>query len=506
MQAPGVGALCLLLSCVSLPAALGAPGGLRLTVFNTTTFAQGDLPGSSPVVSFTPGPIALSGLSFLSDYQSARFEGTLAAPASGNWTITVASEGAVRVWISDHLVTNDVWEEGLYLRNCTTLYPAVLVGGRATPIRVEVQHNLNTPLLALYWSVPGEAVRLIPASALASDVRPCEDARWSLRDRLGVASPVPWGTHWIDNMAMHVHLPSRFGVPFTLLEPASGASLDGGVRVFGRDNPARVQMGPHSVNGSDYTMLNVSAWGTRDCAVSFETAVEGDDLLVLITSTGSDCASLVILSQPVYLWNAGGWLYNVVDGRIDAWRPGFVNVSYFSAQALAPHVPLSGPFSFSVSLSAPAIAFSVSQTGYNYSLVEVESAVIAARAAYAAGWAPSDPELAEVFGAVQTIVAWNTVFSAVLGTFTPVSRGWNWGPEQSLVFDWDTVRSPRCPRLRPRARSPPTPPRAVLCGAAGVDSGRPATPAGHRLRKSSHRHAHPHLACRRVGGVCPQFH
>ena len=330
-----------------------------------------------------------------------------------------------------------MWLEGLLVRNTTTLYPAILIGGRATPFRLEYQHNLNTPRLSLFWnssSLGQFPPSLVPASAFSSDVRSCEDARWDLRDRLSVESPIAWQTSWIDHAGMHVHSPSRFGIPFTLAEPSTLSELVGGLRIFSHNNPAYVRYGMHSIDGSDYTQLNISQWEGRQCDVSIETTVvnNGVDLLILITSFGNDCAKLVILSQPVYLWNAAGWLSNIAPGRIDAWRPGFANFSYFSAQTLSPHFPLSGPFAFSVSLNgSSAIGFSVSKKGYNYSLAEISTSVALARTAQAARYSTFG-ELAEVYEAIETIISWNTIFSAVVGPFSCVARDWNWGSEQTL--------------------------------------------------------------------------
>jgi hypothetical protein len=416
---------------------LSTPLSLRLTVFPTTTFSRGNF-APSPSVSILPAPININDINgkYFPDYCSARLEGTITAPTTGNYTLFVETEGGIRIWIDDHLIVNDMWLEGLFVRNTTTLYPALLVGERATPIRIEYQHNVNTPRLSLFWNSSNGLLHpsLVPASALSSDVRDCEDSRWALRDRLSVESPIQWQTSWIDHAGMHVHSPSRFGIPFTLAEPSTLSELVGGLRVFSHNNPAYVRYGRHSIDGSNYTQLNISRWEGRRCDVSIETTVvnDGVDLLVLITSSGQDCAKLVILSQPIYLWNAAGWLYNVALGRIDAWRPGFTNFSYFSAQTVSAHFPLSGPFAFTVSLNISSpIGFSVSKNAYNYSLTEISSSVAIARSVQALRY-ESFGELAEVYEAIETIISWNTIFSAVVGPFTCVSRIWNWGSEQTL--------------------------------------------------------------------------
>ena len=386
-----------------------ASAGLRMTCFNTTSFAPGDYaPGVT--VTVVPAPITLGGESFVGNYQSCRLEGMLIAPSNGSYVLFIETEGGVRIWVDDHLVTND----GLHtLRNTSSMYPAILIAGRRTPLRIEYQHNVGNALLVLRWNVSGQPPVLVPAVSLSSDVRACDDARTALRDRLGVANPISWGTHWIDHVGMHVHLASRLGIPFTLGDPAKLAQL-ATLHTFGHNNPVNVRVGPHSLNGSDYTQVNVSAWQGRRCDVSFETAVArgGSDLLVLIASSGPDCVGLIVYTRPNMLWGGFGSYAVNVPGRIDVKRPGFKDVSVFAAQQLAPPFPLAGGDALTVALTdGGTIGFSVSNGGVNYSLSEISYAVKSARSHHAASF-DRFGALAEVAEAIETTIAWNTVFSA----------------------------------------------------------------------------------------------
>ena len=38
---------------------------------------------------------------------------------------------------------------------------------------------------------------------------------------------------------------------------------------------------------------------------------------------------------------------------------------------------------------------------------------------------------------IESIIVWNTVFSAIVGPYSPVSRSWDWGVDKTLLFDWD---------------------------------------------------------------------
>ena len=446
-----------LLACAAVFAgsAQAAYSGLRWKLWNTTAFTRGDLTYElvtlTPDVSFSPQRTP----AWVQPFTSSRFEGTITSPVSDavTFSVAVAPGDAVKLWLDDHLHLDSL-TQGAGSSSFTAYFPAPLRSGEPTPIRLEYAHLSGAPAtLVLSWQAPTLPLGVVPSSALAPDVRAADDARWALRARM-VEAPVAWNTAWVGSATTHVHVQSGLALALTLGDSSGGGALLGDVWVFQRSTPALVTLGGHSWNGSDYTQVNISRWGGRDCAVCIETAVVagGADWLALVTaSNGSDCGRVHAALQPQMVWERAGW-FNVTGGgngsassAILATRPGFYGVTVHATGAGGAVPPLAGaPPSFALPLAPPGSGVGFS-TGRAYGLDEIQAAVAAARAAYAASRPAfnaspavgSAADLADAHDGVSSVLAWNLVYTAIDGHFTPVSRGWRWGGEQSLLFDWD---------------------------------------------------------------------
>lgn len=445
---------------LALRPAAAAYAGLRMKLWNTTAFARGDftyelitlVPGCDLTDATTPG--------WAGPFTSARLEGTLTPPATtpalALW-VTVDPSSSVKLWVDDKLLVDSLTQGGPGAARYNASYSLSVVGGEPLPLRIEYIHASADPaVLVLSWEGGGAGAPpgVVPAACLAPTVRACDDARWAMRDRFG-GGDVPWQTAWAGSVAAHVHVPSGLALGFTLGDTAAGGgrgALLGGVHVYPHSDPAAVTLGGHSWNGSDYTQLTVAGWKGRDCTVVFETAtappvggVGAGEWLGLASYNGNACGGLAAVLTPSMVWErVGGFVRAADNASVLASRPGFVDVPVYATGAPPVALPAAGDAALVLPFGAGggAVGFTA---GAARTLGEVTAAVVAARAAYAAS-RPAFPnatiappaELAAVYDGVASALVWNAIYTPADGPFAVVNRGWLWGGEDSLLFEWDT--------------------------------------------------------------------
>ena len=242
-----------------------------------------------------------------------------------------------------------------------------------------------------------------------------------------------WNTWNTTSVLSHAHLPEGFAITLGLKNSGTGLPYQ---RDFFPANPTlkrneKIRLGPHADDGS-YTDLRM-AWGAGNVYL-VQSATEGDDLFLLITVKERDpLRPAHLYVEAGFLWNrpgvvtrtgdvlraeGGGRVFEVRQTAKDIGDPfGAVNTPYLSAA-------LDGELAV--------------YTGTTKTLDKVK-AVVARRqsehAARLARWGAN----AELFTAMQTILAWNLVYDPENDrAISPVSRLWNvnWGGY--VLFDWDT--------------------------------------------------------------------
>jgi putative isomerase len=242
-----------------------------------------------------------------------------------------------------------------------------------------------------------------------------------------------WNTWSTTSVLSHAHLPEGFAITLGLKNSGTGLPYQ---RDFFQANPTlkrseKIRLGPHADDGS-YTELRMG-WGAgNDYLV--QSATEGDDLFILITVKARDRL------RPAHLYVEAGFLWNrpgVVVRRGDVLRAeggGRVfEVRQTARDIDDPFGTTNTPY-----LSAALDGELAIHTGPGRTLAEVE-AIVARRQAEQIARAKAWGEHAELFTAMQTILAWNLVYDPENGrVISPVSRLWNvnWGGY--VLFDWDT--------------------------------------------------------------------
>ncbi len=255
-----------------------------------------------------------------------------------------------------------------------------------------------------------------------------------------------WNTWNTMSVLSHAHLPEGFAITLGLKNSGTGLPYQ---RDFFQANPTlrrneKIRLGPHADDGS-YTELQMQ-WDadpgrSRDagrpsarnlCVV--QSATEGDHLFILVTVKERDQL------RPAHLYVEAGFLWNrpgVVTRRGDVLRAeGGGRV--FEVRQTAKDV--GDPFGTTNTpyLSAALDGALAIHTGPPKTLDEVK-AIVARRQGEHAERLGKWGEHAELFTAMQTILAWNLVYDPENDrAISPVSRLWNanWGGY--VLFDWDT--------------------------------------------------------------------
>jgi len=247
----------------------------------------------------------------------------------------------------------------------------------------------------------------------------------SLKSRLARG----WNTWNTRSVLSHVLLPESFALNICFKEYVGRRYLK--EALVGRHGKAEEKIfpGPHAYDGS-YTELRMTWQGLE---VIVQSAQEDQDLVILVTPLTFHKKSPLLVVEGGILWNHPGYI-ELVDGCLTAnLKNQTVTVfgtkdltvdPYLATQAAYLAMVLDGPTGVS--------------TGKRRTVTEIQSILERQKSIHAAR-ASKYGELAEVYKAIQTCMAWDTIYEPEHErVVSPVSRIWNvvWGG--FVLFDWDT--------------------------------------------------------------------
>jgi len=167
------------------------------------------------------------------DTFSARWEGRFRSPVTGAVTFTAEVDDGVRLWIDGTLII-DRWlvQPGAYSATVS------MVAGKKYDIRVEYFENLGDATARLYWTYPGQAKQIIPASAFTHFEVPLkaglqvdyfegaarEGGLWRLASPEITATDVKVDSAWGSSSPKGLTSPDTFGAVWTgkIKVPTSG--------------------------------------------------------------------------------------------------------------------------------------------------------------------------------------------------------------------------------------------------------------------------------------------
>jgi len=190
----------------------------------------------------------------------------------------------------------------------------------------------------------------------------------------------------------------------------------------------RIHPGPHAYDGS-YTELNLN-WEGIELAV--QSATDGDDLVLLVTPEAVQEKPPLLVVESGILWNRPGAL-SLEDGALVAHLPDRTVTAYGTQEnVFAPYAAAQTPY-LAMSLDGPVGV----STGKRRSVEEIRE-IIEQRKAEHMAQIERFGDLADIYEAVQTVMAWDTVYEPEHErVLAPVSRIWNvnWGGY--VLFEWD---------------------------------------------------------------------
>jgi putative isomerase len=246
-----------------------------------------------------------------------------------------------------------------------------------------------------------------------------------------------WNTWYNNSLLSWVLLPQGFSITLCLDNYEDGDYLREVYKASPTQHrPETVVPGLRSDDGS-YTSLKVSF---HDAGYTIESAIDGQDELILVTPL-KPTRQMLVVEAGIQYGRAG----QVGTEEADPTRPsGDRRLIYHSGQTTVEvgssdppvtnaYVVSSAPH-FCLPLNKPTALY----TGRRRSLTEIRTILDSRRQAEERrGQRYGD--LADCFRAMQTILAWNTVYDAAnKRVITPVSRLWNRGWGGFVLFDWDT--------------------------------------------------------------------
>jgi len=282
-------------------------------------------------------------------------------------------------------------------------------------------------LIAIVLTLPSQA-RLF-AQAVHRDIRTPQYRQ--LQERLASG----WNTWYNNSVASEVLLPEAFAINLCFSRPGSEDYLDQILKASEHaKRPEAVKLGLRSDDGY-YTSMQLTY---KDEDFTIETATDGNDELILVTPAKAEADiqrstrnNLVV--EAGILWGRTGAI-SVHQNTMAGTFPGRSIAVHFTAP------PVNDAY---VVTTAPHLTFSLKQemgiyTGRPRTLAEIKALIGHHRTEQQARL-DRYGDLSESFKAMQTILAWNTMYDAAnQRVITPVSRLWNKGWGGFVLFDWDT--------------------------------------------------------------------
>jgi putative isomerase len=245
-----------------------------------------------------------------------------------------------------------------------------------------------------------------------------------------------WNTWNYRSVTSHVQMPEAFAVNIGFKDYLSKDILQETMLGFDREN---LLMGPHAYDGS-YTMTELYEWsdvGYRDpMNIRIQSAHVNDDMVILIEPIGEidRLKKPLVIVQCGMLWNHPGHIEKndsvimatIGDKTISVYSTGDLRPEHYVGGTLSPYlaVQFDGPVGIS--------------TGSYRSLTEITSIINSEKK----NWEDKKigfGELAEMFDAIQTVIAWNVVYEPNYErVISPVSRRWSFWNRGYVQYCWDT--------------------------------------------------------------------
>ena len=235
-----------------------------------------------------------------------------------------------------------------------------------------------------------------------------------------------WNTWNVRSVLSHVYVPDGLAVSLGLKTYSTGCCLREALIGRKGKNDEKVRPGPHAYDGS-YTSLELEWNGAR---VRVETAVADDDWFAVVTLLSAHVKPPALTIEGAVLWNRAGQARRDGDVlRISSDRKSVAVCATGTPHHDEPVAEIASPYLL-VELDKPVCVAT------NPARLNDAVGIIRRRKAE---FLESRQGLSEVHHAMQTCLAWDTIYDPFKDrVISPVSRIWSCGWGGWVLFDWDT--------------------------------------------------------------------
>jgi putative isomerase len=240
-----------------------------------------------------------------------------------------------------------------------------------------------------------------------------------------------WNTWNTRSVLSHVLLPEGFAINLGLRDYLTRRNLKEALIGRQGQQEADVFPGPHAYDGS-YTECTLKWLGNE---MRVQSSTVEDDLVLLVTPLSRPANARrapLLVAESGILWNHPGSLTQENGVLVGTFSTRSVRIYGTQPQVQDPHVWAQTPY-LSMLLDGP---LGIS-TGRPRSLDEIQALIGLQRAQFFDHF-QSFADLAEIYRAIQTAVAWDTIYEPEhQRVVSPVSRIWNVGWGGYVLFEWD---------------------------------------------------------------------
>lgn len=242
-----------------------------------------------------------------------------------------------------------------------------------------------------------------------------------------------WHTWNVRSVLSHVHMPDGFAVNVAFKEYSAGHYLKETLvgrfeGTYARTPVETAFPGPHAFDEA-YTEMMLQWCGME---IRIESAVEDDELVLLITPVTKQVRPAMLVLEGGFLWGRSGWVVQCGQTMVSHGSAGDRTVYTTGSPMWDPNIPVQATC-LCVELDTP-VAFS---TGSPCSLEAAQALIDAHRCAHTAKIARYGT-LQGMYEAMECALGWDTVYDAKNDrVISPVSRLWSIGSGGYVLFGWD---------------------------------------------------------------------
>jgi hypothetical protein len=264
---------------------------------------------------------------------------------------------------------------------------------------------------------------LLSLAALAQDASIYNEVKKSLNKG--------WNTWNTRSVLSHVLLPEGLAVNLGFKQTHHNNEKFLHEALIGRHEKGAEAIfpGPHTMNGS-YTELELEWQGIN---VKVQSAHAEDDLVILITPQKLNELPAFLVVETAFLWNKSGCIKSSPAGYIEATTPSEKIPVYVSGNQVEMYnFPIHTPY-LTVGLNETQYI----STGKKRTLEEVKEIITNGAATYQEE-ASQYGEMADIYTATQSAMAWNTIYDPINErVLSTVNRIWNVKRGGYVTFGWD---------------------------------------------------------------------